>query len=1389
MVRNVLCCALFFLAGFSAFCGTERNLLKNSEFFENDSSKIESWEIKSALPVKRNVIEAFQGLADSLFCLKGEGRTVIRQRNISIEPDTWYVLSLWYKNFSSDKIKSPYNLYLAAAKPGGGDWGAFAYHTFGACGEWSHVRLFYFSGQEKMADFLVMLFGGGAWEIGGVKFRQVKESDYYSNFVGDGDFEKGVMNSIPLDFRRTGKVSPDPRICENNGFPVGKKNMVAELSPEHPLDLVGPSFIAKENDIVKVSVWAKSDKPGVSFDLMAHCADLRKQCGVKLSSKWRKIELQTQLTSNHKKPLSGINKLRIYLKATACENSKIYIDRFEIKVIPPSKAALGAKKKNLILMNSSFESGLAGWEWMFFESAKDCRKSGKVSIDMETAAEGSCSLKIKVPKSDSEQSCHFLKLRSACFPAPSLETYTLSFWAKADRDDAMCNVGMFYGGGRKFALGREWKRYQVAIFPKRDKSGKNMVNFYFVLNGGRYWLDGVQLEKGDKATAYEPDGKIEVGGTFSDRIYPFFKFGEKVEADVYVCSRFDKEKEFDLSWTAVDYRQKIVGKFSRKVKIPPKKTVKFFIPLYSKGKGHFIVNFKAVDSGSGAFAESPLVYGVFGEPRKVDAEKSWFGILPCSLGAGRGGSTVSYLCLKGGTYDEQLKALRFMGFNWIRTFAPGDWANAEPEKGNFNWGYDDAIDAMRANGFKIFCMLGAFRDYPKWSDSGKAFENEIKHKIRNYPKVSDWEEYTKAFLDHYKSKIDVLTILSETGGYNVEEYFKLIKTLYPLIKKEVPGVRVAVPGYPCQGLPWNDDDNTWVGRLMKMGAYDYMDIYHGHFYLTGHAHSLAKVRKEPFESVITGLYGVRQEELAGQIKYFRKTYGDKPIWDTESGTIFTASVPWMEIPPEHLKYDWYTPEVSASRMVRWGIIKMALGIKKHMYFIFNLPFIYYHCLDIVNYNMSPRVGLPALSQFARRLDLAEFKGKTQIGLDTYVYVFSVEDKTVAVYWNFSMEDGKRGKLSLALPDENALIEDIMGNPLKPQKESSKVVLPLACSPVYIISKKLSPKEMLASFKTATVSGGKTCDLAVFLGNKDGKASVVAGLRSFSSETLKDLSLDLKLPEGWKTENSVIKIDSAAPLKITENSIPLTGFKSAPGSFLKVSSIIENKIYTAQSPELFMTKFPHARKEINLDGLNADEYSQTPSIEIDKDFQMQEKVKNPNARRQRWQALGKSVSAKIRCSWTQDTLYIFAEVKDDFLVKPKDERLFTGDSIEVYLNFEPRKSLFTKEYLDNCVKIVVSPGLEKGKAEFSFETMGHEAKEFKYIPLDKLKVVSRKTDKGYNIEMAIPVENITLNSGRILGFNFQLISFGKEKQDTFPMMWNGKTSWNNSRNFGFAVLDE
>lgn len=1361
------------------------NLLRNPTLVENPSSPgdFPSWELSAPQGVRREVIEAFQGMPDSMCHWTGKGTALIRQRNIAVKPNTWYVVSGCYRNLSGKEAgPPPFNLCLGVAEPKAGKWGSFRHRGFGSSDSWIEPRLLFNSGARREVDLIAMLHGEGEWGLGRLSLRELEERDFRSACVADGDFELGLLGGLPLDFKPGGEPPGNLCVEANEGFPAGSKNMVGILAPGRPLALAGPELMARNGDMVKMSIWAKAEKPGaeLSLALLTDTGEWQRTA-VALTDKWRKVELTAAAPPQEEL-------LRASVKASDKTGNVVRFDRFALEAVPPGESkAARPEVKNLLLMNSSFEAGPAGWEWMFFEPSRTHRDGGRVAIDMGDAAEGACSLKIDVPEAPGAEFPEYhLLLRSACFEAPALAPYTVSFWARADREGAPCKVEMFYGGGATIRVGTTWKRHQTTIMPTQDKQGKNHLYFKFPMNGRRYWLDAVQVEKGEAMTAYEPSGQVEVGGDFTSEVYPVFTVGDEVAADVYCCSRLTTEREFKLGWEVTDYQGQAVATGSRAVTAPPGKTVRVAAPLPGGLAGHFSVKLK-LENASGAAAENWLIYAVLFPPRTVDANKSWFGVLPGSLNCGRGGKPQAYLCLKGGTYDQQMKLLRRCGFNWIRTFAPGDWANSEREKGKFDWAFDSPVKAIHDNGLKLYTYLGAYNDYPGWSDSGIPFKNgELKVKGRdNYPRLSDWRDYARAFAAHYKGKVDAVTIMNETGGYGAAEYFELLKELHPILKSGAPGTLVCAPGYPCQSLPYGADDDTWIGKLMKMGAYDYLDVFDGHFYIAGHAHGLNRVRKEPFESALDSQFGTKVETLAKQMAYYHKTYGDKPVWNTESGVIFTASAPWMEIPPQHLRYDWYSPELSAALAVKWGVVQMAMGVKRQMYFMFNLPFMHaYHCLDIVNYDMSPRVGLPALAQFARRLDLAEFKEFVKIRPDTWAYVFEVEGETVVAYWDFSLENRGRAKLELDSSPDSLLVEDIMGNQQKITRDGEHAVLPLACSPMYFVSSTLRAGEMAALLRGTKVLGGVDCELAVTPGDLDAKAAVVVGVRNLSTSTLRNVQLRLELPPGWAADSNTVTLDAVEPLKTRTAGVRLSALSNAPSASIGISGMIGDRIYTASSRNLSLAKFPRAKAPANVDGMiEGSEYAKEAALSLDQASQ---------ALGNAWPPLGEPpVKGKLWAAWTPTSLRFAVEVKDaDVVNNASQGQLYAGDCVELYLDFAPGSDPFSGgKYDGHQVKLVFAPANGEFPARMQAEAMGQLLDSFADIPLKEIKLASRKTASGYNLEVEIPVVKTQLTPGRLLGFNVQLVGQGKTAGNRCALMWNGKSSWNNTGNFGFASLDE
>ncbi|MCX6984730.1 MAG: hypothetical protein NT118_08280, partial [Lentisphaerae bacterium] len=110
-------------------------------------------------------------------------------------------------------------------------------------------------------------------------------------------------------------------------------------------------------------------------------------------------------------------------------------------------------------------------------------------------------------------------------------TYTLSFYAKCD-----------YPGKQKIAIGygwesptKEWKRYSGII-----KEEKNRISFFQVeafsdVKGGNIYIDGVQLEKGDKVTEFTE--KPVSGMLLTSKPDNFLNCGDKVDARLKVMSQ------------------------------------------------------------------------------------------------------------------------------------------------------------------------------------------------------------------------------------------------------------------------------------------------------------------------------------------------------------------------------------------------------------------------------------------------------------------------------------------------------------------------------------------------------------------------------------------------------------------------------------------------------------------------------------------------------------------------------------------------------------------------------------------------------------------------------------------------------------------------------------
>lgn len=139
------------------------------------------------------------------------------------------------------------------------------------------------------------------------------------------------------------------------------------------------------------------------------------------------------------------------------------------------------------------------------------------TIDNMTSYEGKNSFRLHRPYNDSDPDAADYKLGDFIFGSDwqlhgEIEggsPYTLSCYLKADSPDLKIKIiarGRFGSYSSEEKVSTSWKRY-VLTSPVLKGDCKNMCIDFIPLQKGTFWIDAIQLEKGDKATAYMPSKK------------------------------------------------------------------------------------------------------------------------------------------------------------------------------------------------------------------------------------------------------------------------------------------------------------------------------------------------------------------------------------------------------------------------------------------------------------------------------------------------------------------------------------------------------------------------------------------------------------------------------------------------------------------------------------------------------------------------------------------------------------------------------------------------------------------------------------------------------------------------------------------------------------------
>ncbi len=1021
------------------------NVLRDFEF--DDAAR--TWGAETA---RRGQIESFEGLADPLYYLEGEGGAHLHQ-SFSVATQTWYVLSFRYRLSDGGRGLSSNGMGpdCLASVASGVEKATYPSRSLGGLGlgasdAWATARLFFQTDDAATAS-LNVAFRAGRWQIGRIFVRKATDQDRRSGVsLCDPRFELSPPGDLPFEWRVTGRHDVRRLTVAEGDVHGGARALRADFAKT--LSLVTPMCaFAKSGDELSASVWVKvSRRALVEFKMTNPNGGVRNfNCHEKQwirPGRWTRLEVTGSPECQPAR--RGFTGVTFFLNAQAEGDGPVTLlaDDFNYGLSDPTQGARSGDPRRPQLPNASFEQGPFGANAYFQIHPTNVNDGVRRTVDVDdaTAAVGTCSLRVRGDG---------FRLETYAFRCNPDEAYTFSFWAKSSRP--MRIVAAFpYAGIGEWDVGPDWRRYAGTCAPGRPFHAPGhctvRVQTRNVAPDNTLWLDGFQLDYGAEAKPFRAEA-CEIGATFA-ATYKFFTVGTEPELDIRLSNGGARPLAGEIVLTERDIR----GRVTRTKRLPA--TVR-------SGEAHALRTGYAVTdpgyhrvetafvSGGAVLCSNVTTYAGLFAPRAVPFGKSWAGILGGFDNSGRRGSTESMVMFTSGSWNDALDALGRVGFKWLRTMACGNWRNTEYPQGTYNWKWDDYLADAKAHGMGVMVeFLG--HDAPPWS-RGREIGHPVQGGFTYSMRPADVEKFAEDFARRYAGKFDAVNFINETGDHPPEDYVELMEAAYKGFKRVNPKTVMQGPGFPSSRFPQlveRKGAETWIQRALDCGLNRWNDVHGIHPYDAGHAHRLSSCSRQPTERKVSDAPGAngcsRYAYLAEQARRFKAKYANGTVWDSESGALFNTAAPWQSSPHEQT-LDWYTERLAAARMVRCNVLRWSVGVERQFYFMFRHFGLLYSGLDLVNLDMTPRAGVAALSTFYRMLDGGTFERIEELPDGTFTAYFrGWQGENILVYWNPDMDtDGQPDgvfELPKGLVRMRAL--DMEGRELD--------ALPLSCEPVYVI---------------------------------------------------------------------------------------------------------------------------------------------------------------------------------------------------------------------------------------------------------------------------------------------------------------------------------------------------
>ena len=439
-------------------------------------------------------------------------------------------------------------------------------------------------------------------------------------------------------------------------------------------------------------------------------------------------------------------------------HSRLILDSFRIESVPSREEKFTGPSGNLV-ENSSFEGLTADWFTPYqcgYALLPEYLVTGQ-------AYHGRCSLHL--PQG--------FTLLSRPYQVKPGEVYSLSLQVKGDQAGEVTvaltgKMGWKSFLQKKFSLTSEaaWQRLILTGRLPPDAT-EIMIKINLTTSA---WIDAVQLQQGP-VTDYQPKNPVSLGFLWKElgRVY---LSGKDISWQVLFSG--SSQNTVSYSYAIYDWNDRLVEEKEGEITLQQQfaeKTIK----LPGEKTGIFRVRFSLPE-------KKELTYAVVPEYREKD---SLFG---------------AYITLK----EEPLAILSRMGIRWNNTLSCGGiigtWSLMEPEKGKFVWA-DEAISLTEKYGFNLLANLHT--GFPRWALSSQPPEQPHLKTGQSYFKISDWQDFVRATVQHYQHRIKNWLVIDEPyHQFTPEEYARLLAVTAKVIKEIDPSARVfSHGGYSDSFLP------------------------------------------------------------------------------------------------------------------------------------------------------------------------------------------------------------------------------------------------------------------------------------------------------------------------------------------------------------------------------------------------------------------------------------------------------------------------------------------------------------------------------------------------------------------------------------------------------------